>query len=85
MKCEIYTLTDGTKMYVCGHHSSRRRELRMCRFCKTPTPSTKLCDFPTRGARNKTTCDAPICDACATSIGPDCDLCPPHAKLWKGT
>lgn len=65
--------------FMCGRAA---RKLDPCRWCGKP--HTKLCDYPLRGAKAGKTCDAPICDDCATSIGPDRDLCPAHAKLWKG-
>ena len=63
---------------VAGFACTRGR--RACRFCYTQT-STKLCDFVT-GPKGKT-CDAPICDKCATSIGPDLDYCPKHKHEAK--
>ena len=78
MKCEVVKFHDGTTVFVCGR---ARRKAKPCACGKI---STKLCDFPVRGARNKTTCDAPLCDDCAVRIGEDRDLCPMHAKFWRG-
>lgn len=80
MNCEAMQLPGGGTAFVCRGRTVRR-QTKPCRVCGKE--STKLCDFPTRGARNKTTCDAPLCDGCAVSIGPDSDLCPTHAKFWK--
>jgi predicted amidophosphoribosyltransferase len=46
----------------------------LCVFCRAEY-SSKLCDFPV--AKGKS-CDAKICDACATSISADVDYCPRH-------
>jgi hypothetical protein len=35
----------------------------------------KLCDYPVGDG----TCDMPVCDDHATSVGPDRDYCPRHA------
>ncbi|MGG1670014.1 hypothetical protein ACIFOE_05055 [Paenibacillus sp. NRS-1783] len=32
-----------------------------------------------------TTCDLPMCDKCATSVGRDRDLCPHHMSLHRQT
>lgn len=58
--------------FICSPAYARRRP---CRFCRTGFV-TKLCDFPV-GPRGKT-CDAGMCDTCATNVGPDRDHCPRH-------
>lgn len=76
MICETIK-TPGLTAIVC--RGGRRKIPPPCRFCgKT---SSKLCDFP---VSKKSTCDAPMCDDCATSIGQDSDLCPAHVKIWRG-
>ena len=40
----------------------------------------KLCDWKTSAF---STCDAPMCDEHATSVGDDKDLCPPHIARWE--
>ncbi len=59
---------------ICSHG----RRAPKCRFCDRT--SAKLCDFLLIGSKAGKTCDAPLCDRCATSVGPDRDLCPPHAR-----
>jgi len=52
--------------------------------CSTPgcrNRSSKLCDYPVVRNGQPGTCDAKICDRCATNVGPDKDFCRPHAKL----
>lgn len=53
-----------------------------CLWCDSI--STKLCDFslshPSQVTHRKT-CDAPMCDRHAKSIGPNLDCCPEHAHL----
>lgn len=69
MPCEH---RDG--MIIC----SRGRRTPPCKFCQANgsfKPSTKLCDFPVGEGK---TCDAPICDRHATSVGPNQDYCPVH-------
>lgn len=58
----------------------RKRGPRICNFCGRF--STKLCDFPIKvgDIGHTRTCDAPMCDACATRVGPNRDYCPNHAK-----
>jgi hypothetical protein len=62
---------NGAAAHVCirGQRSKR------CKFCCNREAS-KLCDFPV-GPRAKT-CDAEMCDRCATCVGPDQDFCPKH-------
>lgn len=40
--------------------------------------ATKLCDFPIGKGK---TCDAPICDGCATEVGMGIDYCPRHKGM----
>jgi hypothetical protein len=62
---------------VCGRGARPPK----CRFCDRQ--STKLCDFVTshqQQVTHKKTCDAPMCDVHAKSVGPNLDYCPDHAK-----
>lgn len=54
--------------FVCG-----RSRAKKCGTCGLD--ATKLCDFP---MENGATCDAGICDACATEMGMGIDYCPKH-------
>jgi hypothetical protein len=75
--CEWITLPDGTKAIV--RFSGKRPAA--CRWCGKP--STKLCDFrlshPSQ-VTHKRTCDAPMCDQHAKSVGTNLDFCPDHAN-----
>ncbi len=80
MPCRTLTDDDGKFVGIaCGPGHPKT-----CRFCrkesKRTRKSTKLCDWK---GTSLTTCDAPICDAHATSVGPDKDLCPPHNARWE--
>jgi hypothetical protein len=74
MPCNMIDFGDGTTAIVC----TRGRRQKPCRWCGRP--HTKLCDFPLSGAKAGKTCDAPMCDRCATSVGPNLDYCPPHTR-----
>ncbi len=75
MACEIITNKDGqVQMIICGRSHRRAPD---CHFCHLT--STKLCDHPVVGSKSGKTCDLPICDRHATSVGPDRDFCPNHA------
>jgi len=55
--------------------------LKKCRWCQHLC--TKLCDFvisPPEQVTHRRTCDAPMCDAHAKSVGPNLDYCPDHAN-----
>lgn len=89
MHCENIDVPGVGRVIICGRNPSI--DVRAaCRVCGAP--ASKLCDFPTRrpvihGGRQtlqKGTCDAPLCEKCTTDIGGDSDLCPVHAKAWKG-
>lgn len=75
MHCEFL----GNGVIVCGRPAPAKQQ--PCRFCARGRVGVKLCDWPTKPG-SKRTCDAPMCEDCATSIGTDRDLCPPHAKEW---
>lgn len=75
MACEHLRDKDGNWIgVICG----RGPRAPKCKFCSKT--STKLCDFPIHGSKKGKTCDAPICDGHATSVGEDCDFCPHHCK-----
>ena len=75
MPCDVISMPGG------GHAIIRRSARPRCAFCGT-REHTKLCDHsdPTRISR---TCDARMCDLCATRIGSNLDVCPDH-KLNSG-
>lgn len=80
MKCRTVVLPGGKgRAIVCGP----RPKARPCKTCYDRTGryerSTKLCDFPDP-TRPSGTCDAPMCDAHATRVGPDRDYCPKHRQ-----
>jgi hypothetical protein len=52
-----------------------RGRRQTCKFCHSRAVS-KLCDFTLR--KGGKTCDAGMCSACATKVGPDQDYCPTH-------
>jgi len=73
--CVTQKLPDGTIALV---RMAGKRPPN-CRWCNQT--STKLCDFivsPTEQITHKHTCDAPMCDQHATSVGPNKDYCPTH-------
>jgi hypothetical protein len=77
MICEHVTLPGGINAIVCGR--GRRRPA----LCKCGRPSTKLCDFeiaPAIHSAKAKTCDKPLCDACAVSVGKNKDFCPDHPR-----
>lgn len=61
------------------------RSFQNCRFCLREgrrRAAGKLCDFVVSSPQiitHKRTCDAPMCDKHATSVGHDLDHCPDHA------
>jgi hypothetical protein len=71
MPCDVRNFGNVT-VVVC----SRRRKSPPCSCGR---PSVKLCDFPLTGPKTGTTCDKPICDRCATSVGENLDYCRVHA------
>lgn len=76
--CEYVELHNGGKALV----RFAGKEPAKCRWCAKR--STKLCDFdishPSQVTHRKT-CDAPMCDEHAKSVGIDKDYCPQHAEI----
>lgn len=73
MPCHWIKLEDGTLVHI---NMGRRKPAR-CEFCKK-RPHTKLCDHRLGGLG---TCDAKMCDMCATHTDPDTDRCPKHSRF----
>lgn len=89
MGCEWLKGPDGTTV----HLNVGRGRAKKCPFCKTGRVS-KECDYPIGHGK---TCDASMCDQCATTIGrqntpvgggftrpnDSVDVCPIHdGKAW---
>jgi len=75
--CKEVRLPGGGVAFV--RYANRR--VPKCGWCHEL--STKLCDFvisPPQQVTHKKTCDAPMCDTHAKSVGPNLDYCPVHAK-----
>lgn len=66
---------------VVAHLKVARRPRRVCCAQGCSAWSTRLCDYALSAKR---TCNAPMCDAHATSVGPDLDHCPAHAHVQAG-
>lgn len=77
MHCTVIKNNEGHPIGMICRGSRTPR--RLCKFCQVEF-ARKLCDFDT--GRGKT-CDAPMCDKCATEVGTDRDYCPDH-KHEKG-
>jgi hypothetical protein len=75
MACEYILDKDGKVMGIICSRGSRAPK---CKFCGKV--SAKLCDFPVHGSKQGKTCDAPMCDDHATSVGEDRDFCPDHCR-----
>ena len=70
MTCEVRKDNIGqVTAILCG--SSRRQT---CKFCNHLW-ITKLCDFPVGHGK---TCDAGMCEQCATNVAREVDYCPIH-------
>lgn len=77
--CTKFEVPGGIAI-VCSRGSNRARA---CAFCGASVRQYVLCDFPLRGKKAGATCSKPACTKCATSIGADKDLCPPHARYAR--
>jgi hypothetical protein len=77
MPCKVIKIGESVGV-ICG---PKVRDNLVCKFCGAM--AVRICDFPMRFAGGKRrTCDAPICEAHQTKIGPESDLCPDHAREW---
>jgi hypothetical protein len=70
MKC-THLVYKGQPMIVCG-----RNRIDVCRC---GAPADLLCDWKTG---KDTTCDRPVCKACALEVGPNKHLCQQHRAMW---
>jgi hypothetical protein len=77
MPCQTFYDEQGKPIGVVCSRVRRRR----CSACGN-LGAEILCDGP--GARAGKTCDRALCRRCATSVGPDVDLCPAHAAARIG-
>lgn len=76
MKCQSFTL-GGATVFICGGRPSRSSLTGTCRFCMK-NKASKLCDQVIHRDGKKRTCDAEMCESCATNSGRDVDYCPDH-------
>lgn len=64
MGCEWWRMPNGSVMHVnLGHTLGPKR---FCKFCRRHYRGGRECEFPVAEGR---TCDAAMCDACATTLG----------------
>ncbi len=80
MTCTVIPVQGGVAIVCSRGQGTRARD---CAFCGVNARDYKLCDFPLRGKRAGATCSKPMCGKCATSIGDNRDLCPPHVKMAR--
>lgn len=73
MACARIKLPNGGSAIICGLPRSTKR-------CACGALSTLLCDFPVRRDGKTRTCDQPICEAHATTVGNNVHYCQKHAK-----
>lgn len=77
MACdELFDVKTGKVVgWICSHGKRPGSRTRCCACGQVGSP--KLCDGRAQvDARREKTCDAPLCDCCASHIGLDRDLCP---------
>lgn len=74
MACdELYDMKTGkVNGFICSHGKRPGSRTPCCACGQVGSP--KLCDGRRPGQRG--TCDAPLCDHCASHVGLDRDLCP---------
>lgn len=76
MPCEWRNLPGGGMVHI----RYAKGAVKKCRWCQSL--STKLCDFVVSDPAvitHRKTCDAPMCNDHAKSVGPNLDYCPDHA------
>lgn len=78
MTCQLIRTPTGM-IVVCARG---RRPHQVCSVPGCGRDARRLCD---ERLANGQTCDKPLCTSHAVSIGPDQDLCPPHARARKGS
>ena len=78
MPCEVIDIPGGGRAII------RRSRRPNCQFCKQ-REYTKLCDYrlSVGSVGHSRTCDAKMCDRCATNVGRDLDYCPNHKESAK--
>lgn len=76
MTCKREDLLGGVTVFSCS-----RGQRQTCGQPDCRRPMTKLCDFKLKGKLEGKTCDRPLCDTHAQSVGPNLDYCPAHKGL----
>lgn len=71
--CDHTDMPGGGFAIICSRGKRER-----CQFCGAS--ASKQCDFPVERKGKQTTCDAWMCNRCATPQGPNLDYCPPHER-----
>lgn len=77
MTCTV-TKSGGVLIAAC---TRGRPAAGRCKWCSRPL--AKLCDYPVKRNGVMGTCDAPMCERCATAVDADTDYCPPHERHQK--
>lgn len=79
MHCRRFPTPDG-KGYViiCGS----RPRTPPCSSCGASS-SPYQCDWKLHGKKKGKTCDRHLCERCATAVGENKHLCPPHLREWE--
>jgi hypothetical protein len=65
-----------------SHNSRALGAVPACAFCGKPR--TRICDGQVTTYGYQVECRKPMCDACATSTGPNIDHCPDCKKAKNG-
>lgn len=78
MACHPIIIDGKPAGFICTSRTRRRT----CADCGAQVAEYKLCDWRLAGAKKGKTCSRVTCNRCATSVGPDKDLCRPHAAMW---
>ncbi len=73
MGCEVFKDEQGNTTMIIRRSGQRKQ------YCSCGRVANKRCDFPLHGSKTGKTCDRPICDRCATTVGEDRHFCPGHA------
>jgi hypothetical protein len=73
---ESVTAAGGGAAHLCVRGGRRPR----CSVPGCDRPQAALCDYPVERKGRKGTCDTSMCATHRTSVGPNRDHCPAHAK-----